>query len=415
MSSNANATKSALVLDDEVQVGTVLCKLLAAAGYRPSSFTSSLPFLASVKTSPPELIILDLALGVSDAIDIIRKLEIYKFKGTVLLISGSDERCLTRVKEVGKSRGLMMLPPLQKPFRAAELNASLTAIGETKCTSHERNDLASKRARIDLREALHNRQLELWYQPKIDLKTMKTVGAEALLRARHPQYGILSPADILPPPADPLYQPLSEFVIGQAMEDWKYFSDQKLPLKISINIPISVLSVPDFVTTMRTWLPKDPVFPGLFIEITEDEVTRDIEWLNEITIQLKLMNVFLSIDDFGTGYSTLSRLSELPFTELKLDRSFVAGCALDGGKQSLCAATIEMAHGFGVSVCAEGLESVVDLKTLIELRCDVAQGFLFAKPMPSDALVRCLTGRSNESTGDVTSNASRDKPLARSA
>lgn len=144
------------------------------------------------------------------------------------------------------------------------------------------------------------------------------------------------------------------------------------------------------MTIMRNSLPNDPRFPGLFVEVTEDEAAREAEWLREIATQLKLIDVRLSIDDFGAGYSSFSRLRDLPCAELKPDRSFVTDCSLDSGKQSLCSAVIELAHGFGVSVCAEGVENITDLRTLIELRCDVAQGFLFAKPMHADALIQNL-------------------------
>ena len=197
--------------------------------------------------------------------------------------------------------------------------------------------------------------------------------------------------------------------------DWQYFVNQRLLLKLSVNIPLSVLCAPYLIHKIRKWLPTDPRFPGLIVEITEDEVTREPILVHEIAAQLKLVNVGLSIDDFGAGYSSLSRLRELPCEELNLDRSFVDGCALDGAKQSLCKATIELAHGFGLSVCAEGVENVSDLQTLIGLRCDVAQSYLFAKPMPSDAFVKFLFGRSNGSTDDATLHAETGLPLARSA
>jgi EAL domain-containing protein (putative c-di-GMP-specific phosphodiesterase class I)/ActR/RegA family two-component response regulator len=415
MSPIADATKSAYVLDDEHQIGAVLCQLLAAVGYQPRQFTDPQSFLVAVKSTPPGLIILDLALGQSDAVDVVRQLEILKYKGQVLLASGRDESILHKVKEIGVSRGLAMLSPLQKPFRAANLKSSLAGAVETRSAPSEGNAAADERSKLDLGEALHNRWLELWYQPKIDLDTMTVAGAEALLRARHPQRGILIPADILPPPADPLYQPLTEFVIGQALVDWKYFADRNLILKLSVNIPISVMQTGDFITSMRNWLPKDPRFPGLIVEVTEDEVTREAEWIQEIAVQLKLINVALSIDDFGAGYSSLSRLRDLPCVELKLDRSFVDGCALDGGKQSLCNAAIELAHGFGVSVCAEGVENIDDLRALIAMRCDVAQGYLFAKPMPSEVLIKFLSGQSNGPIDDTTPQASTGMPLARSA
>jgi diguanylate cyclase len=111
---------------------------------------------------------------------------------------------------------------------------------------------------------------------------------------------------------------------------------------------------------------------------------------------LKLYNVGISIDDFGSAHSSLARLRDLPCVELKLDRSYVLGCATDGAKQSGCAATIELAHGFGLAVCAEGVENVEDLRTLISLGCRTAQSFLFSRPMDSPSFVKMLRTEPSE-------------------
>jgi EAL domain-containing protein (putative c-di-GMP-specific phosphodiesterase class I) len=122
----------------------------------------------------------------------------------------------------------------------------------------------------------------------------------------------------------------------------------------------------------------------------------DPSGIREIATQLKLYNVGISIDDFGGAHSPLARLGDLPCVELKLDRSYVSGCATDGAKQSVCAAAIELAHGFGLSVCAKGVESVEDLRTLIQLGCHSGQGVLFSKPMDSVSFVKMLHGRTAE-------------------
>src|SRR5260370_9913450 len=130
------------------------------------------------------------------------------------------------------------------------------------------------------------------------------------------------------------------------------------------------------------------------IEVTEADMLLDPNGIREIATQLKLYNVGISIDDFGGARSSLARLRDLPCIELKLDRSYVTGCATDSAKQSVCAAAFELAHGFGVTVCAKGVETVEDFRTLIDLGCHSAQGFLFAKPMDSVTFVKMLLGRS---------------------
>jgi EAL domain-containing protein (putative c-di-GMP-specific phosphodiesterase class I) len=187
---------------------------------------------------------------------------------------------------------------------------------------------------------------------------------------------------------------LTKFVVLQAMADWDIFAEQGQLLKLSINIPLSTLHSPAIVELIRNSLPKKPHFPGLIIEVTEGDMLLDPTGIREVATQLKLYDVALSIDNFGGAHSPLTRLRDLPCVELKLDRSYVSGCATDGAKQAVCSAAIQLAHGFGLTVCAKGVENVDDLRTLIELGCHTAQGFLFSRPMDSLSFIRMLRGRS---------------------
>jgi EAL domain-containing protein (putative c-di-GMP-specific phosphodiesterase class I)/ActR/RegA family two-component response regulator len=408
--------RCAFVLDDEVAVGKLICGALVACGFVPRQFTSPIPFLADVKLSPPELVVLDLSLGQSDAVEVIRHLEIVKYRGNVLLVSGRDEATLVETARIGERHGLAMLPPLRKPFRANDLKGRLADLErdlrprKDKGRSEPPQPKAGRQISVDLGEALRNDWLRLWYQPKIDLKSLSVSGAEALLRAEHPEHGILTPADLLPPPGDPLYHPMSRFVIARALADWTCFAGRQLPLKLAVNVPVSVVAAPGFIGLVRGLLPTDPNFPGLIIEVTEDEMIRDPESMREIATQLKLYNVWISIDDFGSGYASLSRLSDLPFIEVKIDRGFVSNCSSDWLKHALCQAAIDVAHRFGASVCAEGVETAEDLRSLVNLGCDAAQGFLFARPMPADKLAKMLLAQPGESSQARSAMDSGNEP-----
>jgi EAL domain-containing protein (putative c-di-GMP-specific phosphodiesterase class I) len=144
------------------------------------------------------------------------------------------------------------------------------------------------------------------------------------------------------------------------------------------------------VEQVRRALPDDPGFPGLVIEVTEDEAIRDAAWMREAALQLRLFNASIAIDDFGSEYASLSRLNALPFSELKLDRPFVSGCGSDRLKRAMVRTTIDLAHSFGATLCAEGVETRDDMQCLADLGCDAAQGFFFAKPMPVDILAATL-------------------------
>jgi EAL domain-containing protein (putative c-di-GMP-specific phosphodiesterase class I)/FixJ family two-component response regulator len=386
----------AYVLDDDPGVRATVLHALKGIGYEALDFSTPAPMLARLETAPPDVLVLDLSLGQSDAVEVMRQLADLNYHGKVLLISGHDEVTLAEIQRIGEQHGLAMLPSLRKPFRASDLKNRLARAPQV--APAPANVRETKGIAIDLDEALRAGLLELWYQPKVDLKSFSVCGAEALLRARHPVHGIVPPAGLIPPANDPRHQPLSKFVIARAMTDWRRFADAGLPLKISINLPVSVINAPDFMATIRDLMPAEARFPGLIIEVTEDEVVKDPQWMREVSTQLKLYNVWTSIDDFGTAHSSLSRLLELPCAELKLDRSFVSRCSSDRLKHALCQAVVDLAHRVGSRICAEGVDNVDDLRAVIRMGCDTVQGYIFAKPMPPDEFAKEVIDRPSDFT-----------------
>jgi EAL domain-containing protein (putative c-di-GMP-specific phosphodiesterase class I)/FixJ family two-component response regulator len=387
----------AFVLDDEVQTGTLVCRVLTACGFEPHHFTSVAPFITELKSVSPDLVALDLALGPADATEVIRHLETLKYKGRLVLIGGRDESTLAEVTQIGKRSGLAMLSPLKKPFRVSDLKERLAQQAKDSrleaSLPRTETGTAARKNTVQLSDALRHNWAELWYQPKIDLKSFAVCGAEALIRARHPQHGVIKPADLFPPAEVPIYRPMSKFVFKRAMADWAVFADRAIPLKLAVNMPVSVLRAPDFIEIVRKYLPTDPAFPGLLIDVAEHDVVRDPVWICEIAAQLKAHNVTLSIDDFGSACAPLSGMKDPPFGELKIDDRFVAGCASDTLKHGLCQTVVDLAHRIGATVCAEAVENTDDLHALMDMGCDCAQGFLLAKPMAFDQFVITLLNR----------------------
>jgi EAL domain-containing protein (putative c-di-GMP-specific phosphodiesterase class I)/ActR/RegA family two-component response regulator len=386
--------RAVYVLDDDARVRSSVVYILADGGYQPVEFSEPAPMLEQLKLVVPEIIVLDLALGKSDAVDVMRHLVDLEFAGKILLISGRDEITLNEIQGIGERHGLSMLPSLRKPFRAVELTSRLSS--RTVAVDQAPTRTPGEKITVDLLTAIDSGWLELWYQPKIDLRSFVVCGAEALLRARHPVHEILTPAALIPPAGSVLHQPLAKFVIRRTMQDWRFFAGCGMPLKLSINMPVSVINAPDFMSDLREQLPTDTQFPGLVIEVTEDEVIRDLQWIREVSTQLKLYDVGISIDDFGTAHSSLSRLLELPCVELKLDRSFVANCAFEPLKYAVCQTVVDLAHRVGSRVCAEGVEKVEDLMAVIRMGCDTAQGYIFAKAMPPGSFATDIIARRAE-------------------
>ena len=196
------------------------------------------------------------------------------------------------------------------------------------------------------------------------------------------------------------------------MRDWEAFAEIGIRLKLAINVPVTALTTLAIPALVREHRPADRKWPGLILEVTEDEIIRDIALANEVATQLRLYDVSLSIDDFGAGYSSLSRLREMPFCELKLDMSFVTNCAHDEMKAGLCQTIVDLAHRFGKVAVAEGIENAADLQALYRMGCDLGQGYLIARPMPKDQFLTLLQNRAEKQRREQAEAQPADRSLA---
>jgi EAL domain-containing protein (putative c-di-GMP-specific phosphodiesterase class I)/CheY-like chemotaxis protein len=384
-----------VVVDDEPGIQNIVVAAAAALGFQVARFRSADKALKAIEKIKPTLLFLDVSLEGSDAIDVIRGLGTSGFTGAVQLMSGRDAQTMEEVKRVGERHSLTMLPPLRKPFR---LEAVRTIVRQhlagpaqkTETTAAKVAPVPSFMGGIGLETMLRKNWLELWYQPKIDLKEMRFAGAEGLIRCRHPEKGIVPPASFLPDADENSLIRLTEMVLRTALIDWEKFEQIGFPFRLAINVPVNVLVKLPIHALVRELKPKSENWPGIILEITEDQVVRDISLVHEIATQLRIHDIVLAIDDFGTGYSHLARLKEFPFAELKIAHSLVMNCSNEKDNALVCQAAIELAHRFGVTAVAEGIESVSELKALSRMGCDMGQGYLFAKPMPRDKLLSLL-------------------------
>jgi EAL domain-containing protein (putative c-di-GMP-specific phosphodiesterase class I) len=233
-------------------------------------------------------------------------------------------------------------------------------------------------------EALANNWLEFWYQPIVNIQTGLLEAAELLARVRHPKYGMLGPAAFLPNADLNALLVLTERAIIKSCLDWQAFADIGARPKLAINVPVKVLTTLPIPALVRKHRPANTAWPGLILEVTEDQINLDIALAYEVATQLRLYDVSISIDDFGAGYSSLARLREMPFCELKIDREFVTNCARDNVKAGICQTIVDLAHHFGKVAVAEGIENGADLQTLHRMGCDMGQGHLIGRPMPKD-------------------------------
>jgi len=235
----------------------------------------------------------------------------------------------------------------------------------------------------DLRHALERDELQLVYQPKLDALGGQLCGAEALLRWRHPERGMVSPS-LFVPVAERfgLINALGDWIIDEACRQSRAWSQAGLQVRIAVNLSAQQLRLGDLVGRVHSTLQRHQVDPSqLLCEITESVAMEDIR-ATQITLEnLEKIGVFLSIDDFGTGYSSLSYLRQLPVRELKIDRSFVNDLESSTDACAVVDAVVRLAHALGLRVVAEGVETAKQHTILRHLSCDELQGFLFAHPM----------------------------------
>jgi EAL domain-containing protein (putative c-di-GMP-specific phosphodiesterase class I)/CheY-like chemotaxis protein len=343
---------------------------------------SELP--AMLKEKLLDLIVIGFSAGRIEAGEILKKLAAMEFGGRVLLLGPRESLMVVAVQELGEQLGVAMLPALPTPFRHEDLRRSVGGLVPAE---------PRPSPPVDVAEALHAGWFELWYQPKIDVGCPSIRGAEALIRIRHPTWGIVPPARFMPSDGDPHVRALSEFVIGRAVDDWRNFVSRHGHVELAINLPITFLQHSDFVSRLCHRLPDHPAFEGLLIEIDGVEIIRNLQSARELARQLRFHKIGISIDDLGAEWPALMELQDFPFVEIKVDRKFVAGCADDRLKQVVCRRILELADGVGARTVAEGVETQTDFLAVREMGFALAQGFHFAKPMPAGKFARTMLGR----------------------
>jgi diguanylate cyclase (GGDEF)-like protein/PAS domain S-box-containing protein len=242
----------------------------------------------------------------------------------------------------------------------------------------------------NIHTGLDQKQFELYYQPKVDLLTQQLTGAEALIRWNHPEQGLLSPAKFLPAIENTELDILiGEWVIASALHQLDQWRAVGLDIEISINISAYHLESSRFAEKLQQQLALHPALPAnrLQIEVLETVALDDINQVSRIIEQCKKIGVRFALDDFGTGYSSLSYLSNLPVDTLKIDQSFMRNLSASKGDHAIVMGIIALSKAFDLQTVAEGLETQSHFQTLLDMGCDIGQGYGIARPMPAASLL----------------------------
>ena len=375
----------AFIIDDESSIRQFISLILQGNGIDTIEFVDGASF-REVNAQLPHLVFLNVNLESQDAVTSLEALSKSGFTGAVQLMSNRGSAVLDTVKQAGEQMRIHMLPVLKKPFETAAIHKIMTELK----LGHGSIPGGVK---ISLAEALKHNWVEFWYQPKVDLRRKQLVGAEAFARVCHPDHGVMRPGTFMLGADEAATVNLAEKALVSALQSGINLSKFGVNLRIAINVPVNCLTKLPVGEIVRHHRPQKDNWPGLVIDVPEQQIVNEIKLATDLSRKLAEYNVHLAIDDFGKAYAALTRLKELPFVEMKLDRSFVSGCGTDKVHAPLCKTVIDLAHGFGARAVGIGLEKASDTMALISMGCDIGQGFLFGEPMPEQRFIALLKQR----------------------
>ncbi len=386
------------LLDDEEALVELHSEVVKMSGLIARAFTRASQFFEQITHfESGSILMLDLQMPEMDGIEVMRRLATMHNPPELILISGHDIGVLNSAEKLCRAHGLKVLASLSKPLSLDYLSQLLK--------QHRPDDSTQKQPRPTLdenefdaegfRRAISQNEMLLYYQPQIDIATGEMSGLEALARWQHPEYGLINLETVIPH-AEKLgvMGELTEWVIDTAVKQEQQWQQEGYQACVSVNISasdITSLSLPEKIATL---LEDNRLDPTRFkLEVTESALMGELVTSLDILTRLRLKGIGLSIDDFGTGYSSLSQLHKVPFTELKIDRSFVSNMTEDAEALAIVKTCIMLGHELKMRVVAEGVEKKVHFSLLQQMGCDIAQGYFIAKPMPAESVSHWVNSR----------------------
>jgi EAL domain-containing protein (putative c-di-GMP-specific phosphodiesterase class I)/CheY-like chemotaxis protein len=338
--------------------------------------------LLTAREEVPDVLLVDLDLPGMDGIEFIGHVAQRNLARTVALVSALDQALLTTVQGMARAYGLRVLGAVEKPLTVSKLAGLLERFEHVE-TGQEVADDDEVEAEA-LRTAIDQGRIEAWFQPQVTFTNGQLVAVEALARWRAEDGSLITPNRFVAvAEREGLIDALTEQVLAQACEWKQRWARQGLHAKIAVNMSMLNLSRIDAADRYQDIVRRHGVDPReVVLELTESAVMEEAAAALHVLARLRLKGFGLSIDDFGTGYSSLSQLSQIPFTELKIDRTLVGGSPRHPRKRAVIEASLDLARKLNLGVVAEGVETVDEWQMLAELGCTYAQGYLIAKPSP---------------------------------
>ena len=379
-----------LVVEDEAVERTIVARAAESLGLIADCAATLAEAVERVETTAYNVVVLDLSLRDHDGIELLRSLREAGSDATLVFVSGCDERVRQAAARLAGALGLRVAGTLGKPLLVDRLVALLSTLPERSRTDGDDDD-----DDIDpavLAAAIDNDEIVAVFQPKMTLRNRQLVGVEVLSRWRSPGLGVVRPDRFIPlAERNGLIDRLTCRIMRQSLRLFRPWQRQRPELTLAINL--SPLSLTDLTLPERIFavLAECNVPPhALVLEVTEGAVMADYVVAADILTRLRIRGVKLSIDDFGTGHASLLSLLRLPFSELKIDQSFVRTCLRDPEAPKIIRAVVSLARELGLRLVAEGIETEPVAEKLTQLGCDIGQGYLFAPPLSHAGLAERL-------------------------
>jgi EAL domain-containing protein (putative c-di-GMP-specific phosphodiesterase class I) len=379
-----------LILDDDAAVGQTIQWIAESLGFEAEFVIRPEEFFQRLDQMSPDIITIDLVMPKLDGVEIIRLLAERKCRAKIVISSGMGSRVLEAAQRSALEHGLSILGVISKPISKEALHL---LVGDgSECDQlpwiEEQSAYGEvfEITRQDLQNALDRHEFILAYQPKIECRSGLTVGFEALVRWKHPDRGIVMPNDFIPLAENAgLIDPLTEQIFEQSLEWFSQSFPQSNP-KLSLNISAKSLVDIQMADNLSALCQRFQIdTERVVLELTETSAMVDPILSLDLLTRLRVKGFHLSIDDFGTGFSSMVQLVRLPFSEIKVDRSFVMQAPHSSESRSVIKSIVELGHSLGLLVTAEGVENLKTLDYLNSLGCDLAQGYFIARPMPGEA------------------------------
>ncbi|MFV1984397.1 MAG: EAL domain-containing protein [Thiohalomonadales bacterium] len=382
-----------IVIDDEVDLANFVSNVAEQNGYVVEIFNSGKLFINEYHNQA-NVIILDIMMPEIDGIELIRFLAGENCVAQIVLISGFDSGVLYSAKKLANEQGLNIAGTLSKPFRFDEIHKLLKGLPiiQTSIPIHKSTQQISVE---ELQNAINSNELVTYYQPQVTINDYTKLSVEALVRWQHPEKGLLGP-DLFIPMAEQydLIDGLTWVVLKQVMAQCQAWAKLGLTVQVAINMSAQTLQDLNLPIKLGDLVKRYNLQASQFIlEVTESALMTELIKSLEILTRLRMKGFSLSIDDFGTGYSSLIQLNRIPFSELKIDKSFVINMKNEPEALAIVETVILLGNKLGMDIVAEGVENKDNLESLSNLGCTIAQGYYISKPISGDKITNWLLNK----------------------